>query len=475
MTNQLVIYKKIIFALLLLPVLLSGQEKSDNTPENVSRYFYDDHVVSVEIWFGPDKKPDSTKTYYSNGKLNEIFYYDDKGLKDADAFQYNKQGEKLVTWNFSHGKLVSRTDHKLPFNKDREETVKNALKLMTEINVKTNYNPTRVNDLFNRGVLSISLGNTTLALEDLKKVEYSIDKDPSNKNIVLTDSLVKKRDAFRSKLYDRLASIYAALEMESFAFNYYHKAIKNAPDDLRILYNFATLLQQRKLYDLARYYLDKIIAEKPETPHAQWALARLLSDMGDYQKAMENITIAFKYEKEIIGRTTAYGGRDLRTTRGLLYHKLGESDKGIADLKYALEMDKNNSYAMKNLGIIYLDQHKYKKACELFRKANELHYALVYDEADLPSLLESACNNIQPEITDIKKPYIFPNPAFANISVMNFSSVDFDYEFFSFDSVSVLKGKSTDGKIDVSTLSSGFYVLKVSIGDFVETFKVIKE
>lgn len=474
MTNQLVTYKKIIFAFLFLPVLLSGQEKNADTPENVSRYFYDDHVISVEIWFGPDKKPDSTKTYYSNGKLNEIFYYDDQGLKDSDAFQYNKQGEKLVTWNFSHGKLVSRTDHKLPFNKNREESVKNALKLLTEINVKTNYNPTRVNDLFNRGVLSISLGNTTLALEDLKKVEYSIDKDPNNKNIVLTDSLVKKRDGFRSKLYDRLASIYASLEMESFAFNYYHKAIKNAPDDLRILYNFATLLQQRKLYDLACYYLEKIIAEKPETPHARWALARLLSDMGDYQKAMENITIAFKYEKEIVDRTTAYGGRDLRTTRGLLYHKLGESDKGIADLKYALEMDKNNSFAMKNLGIIYLDQHKYKKACELFRKANELNYTLVYDEADLSLLLESACNNVQPEVP-IKKPFVFPNPVVAIVSVENFGSVNFDYEFFSFDSSSVLKGKTTDGKIDVSTLSSGFYVLKVSKGDLIETFKVIKE
>ncbi|MFC6245177.1 T9SS type A sorting domain-containing protein [Flavobacterium psychroterrae] len=190
---------------------------------------------------------------------------------------------------------------------------------------------------------------------------------------------------------------------------------------------------------------------------------------------MENITIAFKYEKEIINRTTAYGGRDLRTTRGLIYHKLGESDKGIADLKYVLEMDKNNSYAMKNLGIIYLDQHKYKKACELFRQANELNYTLAYDEVDLPSLLESACNNVQPEVTINKKPFVYPNPAVASISVENFGSVDFDYEFFSFDSVSVLKGKSTDGKIDVSTLSSGFYVLKVSRGDFVETFKVIKE
>jgi tetratricopeptide (TPR) repeat protein len=473
--EQIILLKKILFGLLFLPVLVSGQVKSDDSGENVSRYFYDDHVISVEIWFGKDKKPDSTKTYYSNGKLNEIFYYDDKGLKDSNAFQYNKQGEKLVTWNFSHGKLVSRTDHKLPFNKDREETVKNALKLLTEINIKTNYNPTKINDLYNRGVLGITLGNTTLALEDLKKVEYSIDRDPKNKNIVLSDSLEKKKAELRSKLYDRLASIYASLEMESFAFNYYHKAIKNAPDDLRILYNFAALLQQRKSYDLARYYLEKIVTQKPDHAHAQWALARLYSDMGEYQKAMENITVAFKSEKAIIERTTAYGGRDLRTTRGLIYHKLGESDNGIADLKYALKMDKNNSYAMKNLGIIYLDQQKYKEACELFRSANELNYTLVYDEVDLPSLLESACNNIQPKVVDHKKPFVYPNPAQTTISIMNLKSKNFDFEFFDFESKSALKGKTSDGTINVTGLTSGFYILKVTIDNVVETFKVIKE
>ena len=467
--------KKIVFALLFLPLFLSAQVKSNSASDNVSRYFYDDHVVSIEIWYGPDKKPDSTKTYYSNGKLNEIFYYDDKGLKDSNAFQYNKQGEKLVTWNFSHGKLVSRTDHKLPFNKDREETVKKALKLLTEINVKTNYNPTKVNDLYNRGVLRISLGNTTLALEDLKKVEYSVDRDPKNKVIVLSDSLEKKKNEFRSKLYDRLASIYASLEMESFAFNYYHKAIKNAPDDLRILYNFASLLQQRKSNDLARFYLEKIIAKKPNHAHARWALARLYSDLGEYQKAMENVTEAFKSEKAIIERTAAYGGRDLRTTRGLIYHKLGESDKGIADLKEALEMDKNNSYAMKNLGIIYLDQHKYKKACELFQRADELHYTLAYDEADLPSLLESACNNTQPEVTEYKKPFVYPNPATTVVSIENLKTSNFDFEFFDFESKSVLKGKTTDGTINVIALDAGFYILKVTLEDAVETFKVIRE
>lgn len=473
MTQPLFACKKIFFAVLFFPVLLFAQEKSAEKKEDVSRYFYNDHAVSVEIWYGPDKKPDSTKTFHPNGKLNEIFYYDDKGLKDSNAFQYNKQGEKLVTWNYSHGKLVSRTDHKLPFGKEREESVKKALQLLTDINTKTNYNPVKVNDLYNRGVLSISLGNTTLALEDLKKVEYSIDKDPKNK--ALSDSLAEKKDIFRSKLYDRLASIYASLDMDSFAFNYYYKAIKNAPEDLHILYNFATLLQDRKAYDLAGYYLEKIITQKPEMADARWALAQLYSDTGEYQKAMDNIMIAFKYEKAITERNAFSGGRNLKTTRGLLYHKLGESDKGIADLKDALKMDKNNSYAMKNLGIIYLDLHKYKKACELFQSANALKYSLVYDETDLSSLLESASNNIQPEVVDRKKASVSRNPISTIVSVENLKSKNFDFEFFDFESKSTLKGKTSDGTINVTGLSSGFYILKVTIDNVVETFKVIKE
>ena len=84
LTEPIFSYKKIFFALLFLPILLFSQEKNDEKKEDVSRYFYNDHTVSVEIWYGPDKKPDSTKTFYPNGKLNEIFYYD-KGLKNGDS------------------------------------------------------------------------------------------------------------------------------------------------------------------------------------------------------------------------------------------------------------------------------------------------------------------------------------------------------------------------------------------------------
>ncbi|HEY6142615.1 MAG TPA: tetratricopeptide repeat protein [Flavobacterium sp.] len=468
---------KIVHFVLLFPILLWSQKNNTTTTNKVLRNYYDDQVVSIEFWKGTDKITDSIKTYYSNGKLNEVLYFDEKGHTNSNCFQYNKQGEKLVTWNFSHGKLLSRTDHKLPFNnKETEESSKKALQLLTELNLKTNYNPTKITDLYKRGSLRSRLGNKILAFDDFKKVERFLNKKSKDTLTAIPDSIKANLTKFKSNLYDNLARIYMSFEMENHAFEYCYKAISAAPKDYRILYNFTGYLQQRKSNDLALYYYKKILAENPEHPHARWGIAKLYSDIGEYDKAMESINIAFKYEKKIIERTPGYGGRDLRTTRGLLYHKLGESEKGITDLKEVLKMDPNNSYAMKNLGIIYLDQKKFNEACSLFKKAKELNYTLAYDEKDLDALLESACNNIEPEIIVAKtKPFVFPNPATTHITIENYDFKNFDYEFFDFEFHSVLRGNSSDNVIGVSMLKPGFYILKILNPDSPQTFKIIKQ
>lgn len=466
-------HKKIL-VLLFFPVLLSAQSNKETT-NKVTRYFYDDKVTSVEIWYGSDNKRDSVNTYHSNGKLNEVFYYDEKGLKNSNCYQYDMQGEKLVTWNFSHGRLMGRTDHKLPFNKDSEETMKKMLQALTELNAKTSYNPDKIADIAKRGNLRARLGNTSLAIEDLKRVEFLMDRI-SKKPTIVPDSVKAKREKFKSNIYDLLGNLYMSFEMENHAFHHFYKAMASAPNDYRILYNFANCLQNRKQNDLALFYLEKIIKEKPEHGHARWGIAKLYSDLGQYEKAMENINVAFTKEKTIIEHSSGYGGRDLRTTRGLLYHKLGDSEKGIKDLKEVLEMDKNNTYALKNLGIIYLDQKKHEEACELFQKAKELNYSLIFNENDLEPLLESACNNIVPdEIVQKKKAFVFPNPAVSLISLENFSSEKFSFALFDFESNPVLNGNTTNGTIDVSSLASGFYILKVSNEGVTETFKLIKQ
>lgn len=215
----------------------------------------------------------------------------------------------------------------------------------------------------------------------------------------------------------------------------------------------------------------------PEHSFARFALSKLYSDKWEYQKAMENIAIAFPKEKHIIELSTDYSGRDLRTTRGFLYHKLGESEKGIQDLKEALERDKNNSYAMKNLGIIYLEQQKYDEACQLFEKARELKYTFVFDENDLDALMESACNRVVlPQNTfDIAKPIAYPNPATTSITIENYNFKNFEFEFFDFESNSILKGKSANTTINVGSLIPGFYILKIYNTDSPQTFNIIKE
>lgn len=65
-------YKKTIIGFLLSPVLLLAQGNSKTN--RVTRYYYDDQVTSIEIWYGSDKIKDSTKTYYASGKLNEVFF-----------------------------------------------------------------------------------------------------------------------------------------------------------------------------------------------------------------------------------------------------------------------------------------------------------------------------------------------------------------------------------------------------------------
>ena len=369
------------------------------------------------------------------------------------------------------------TSFKLPFNKVNEEKVKKNIQYLTELNQKTNYNPTSINDLYKRGNLRAGLGNTILALEDLKRVDYFINKISKNTTSSLSETDIASREKFKSSLYDLIANVYLNLEMENYAVAYFYKAMSAAPNDMRILYNFGNYLQIKKSTDLALYYLEKVITTIPEHGFARLSLSILYSDKGEYKKAMENMSIAFPKEKNIIARSTDYGGRDLRTTRGLLYHKLGESEKGIQDLKEALEMDNKNSYAMKNLGIIYLDQQKYDEACKLFQKAKDLNYNLVFDENDLDALMEGACNRVvlSPETIVIPKPFAYPNPATSSITIENYDFKNFDFEFFDFESISILKGKSSNTTIDVSSLISGFYILKIYNTDSPQTFKIIKE
>lgn len=486
--------------LLLLPTITICQNSASSKVSNtnlVKRYSYNDGVPAMEYWYGADKILDSVKTYHKGGHLKEIFHYNSKNQKHGKGYQFNGQGEKLVTWTFENGKLLSRIDHKIPFGKDSEEFVKKSLSALTELNTRTNFNPTKINDFYIRAALRHKLGNNFLALQDYKKVETYVDKIYKDPKKIISDSAKIKFDKNNSSLYDAIASIYGALEIENTAMHYYCKALKLAPNDDRIIYNFASFLQKKKSNDLALVYLQKVLTIKPDNPFAHLAIAKLYSDKGEYEKAMPHITIAAENEQTIISRSSGYGGRNVKTTRGLIYHKLGETEKGISDLKTVLEISKTNSYAIKNLGIIYLDQKKYNEACTLFQKAKNLKYIKIYDNNDLDDLIEKACNRASSIVESESKavsatvnttnsetttnrfsalvPYIYPNPVQDIIHIIDLDLTATRYEIYDYQSKLIQNGESRDGTIEATKLISGFYILVVYKDQVSYTFKIIKE
>ncbi len=480
--NQLLCFLFLIsHSLFALQTIEKAVVKESN---KVKRYFFKDKIVAIEKWYGDDKKLDSLKTYYTSGELNEAFYYS-KGYYQGKSYKYNRFGEKLTTWEFNKGKLINRTDHKIEFNKKTEDKVKKAYSRLKELNLKLKDNPNDFKSIFQRASIRNYLGNNTLALNDYKKIESKVLKLSKTKKVP---------EKMLGSIYDHLANIYQGYEMNNHCIHYKLKALKASPKESRLYHNLGSYLVTIKSYRLGISYLNKAIEMVPNHSFANWILAVAYTDLEDYDKAMTTVNIAFKNEASLYKRGSGTAERDLRTLRGLLYHKLGDSEKGIADLEEALNINKNNSFAYRNLGTIYYDLGKYNLACQNLQKANELGYEKIHDRDDLQAYLELSCENaaiienkkeaLSEAILDTEpiqlsklsdRPFIYPNPTKAEVKIKNLPFKDYQYLIFDYTGKLVFQGESKKTPINISQLPSGVYILKVIKNDLSETFRVIKE
>ncbi len=462
-------YKYILVLSILF--LIASNSKIISQENRVIREYYKDLVISSESWFGTDDIIDSLKTFYKSGKPNENFYFK-KGLYHGYCFQRNLLGQKLTTWQFSDGKLTNRIDHKINFNKKNKEKVINLHKRINEVNERTDYNPKTLSDFYNRAHARYWLGNTTLALNDFLHIEKQFIPSSMNANS-------KDTEYYYNTIYDILGSIYGEYENENFALNYKYKTVRNSPTDGRLLYNFGLYLFQIKAYNLAIYYLNEAITKGNNLFFPNWTLGMLYSDIGEYEKALKCINIAFEGEKTIYDYSSGKAERDIYTTRGLILHKLGETEKGISDLNEALSINKNNSYALKNLGVIYSDIKDYNKACIYLQKAKSLNYIKTHTN-DIQFYIDKSCNNIKsneiyPVYSPKKEPYIAPNPISTILNIKNYSNKDFQYKIYDYEYKLIKSGTSNDFSIDISTLKPDFYRLKIIEKEKSKMFIIIKE
>ncbi|WP_194767182.1 T9SS type A sorting domain-containing protein [Tamlana sp. I1] len=476
--------KKLLTGLLLLAsfVNLFAQSEKSNTTK---RYLYRDQVVAIEKWYGDNKKIDSLKTYYKSGKLDECFYFHN-GRYQGKSFKYNPSGEKITTWEFDNGELISRTDHIIEFNKKTEEKVLKAHARLKELNLEIKEEPKSLKLRFQRASIRKYLDNNTLALNDFKTAE---------KHILKISKTKKVPEKILGSLYDNLANIYADYEMHDYCIQYKLKAIKASPKESRLYHNLGSYLITIKSYRLGIVYLNKAIEMVPNHAFANWALSAAYTDLGEYDKAMVCVNTAFKNKANLYKRGEKNAERDLRTIRGLLYHKLGDSDKGIADLEEALIINNNNSFAYRNLGEVYFDLSNYNKACELLTKAKTLGYEKTFDRDDLQDYLNYSCEHVVDEnqivetttetitetITETfttpklaEKPYAYPNPTKGEVNIKNLLFEDYVFLVFDYAGKQVKQGKKNTG-INLSELPSGVYIIKIIHKDKSETFRVIRE
>ena len=461
-----------LFILFLCSVLSLKAQNSETNSNDVKRYFYRDSVMSMERWYGHDKKIDSLKTYYKTGELDEVFYFK-KTKFHGTSFKFNKTGDIITSWTFKSGKLLNRKDFIVDYNKKNEQEVKGLHVKLKEVKKQINKHPIKLGYRYQLAHIRYKLGNRTLALNEYTKIERVLIRNFKG----IDQEIINKKLA---NIYDAKGSIYASYEKDDTALDYKFKATTADPDNTRLIFNLGAYLYTVQSYRLSKIYLEKALEKWPNHAFTHRILAAYYSDFENYEQAKYHIDIAFSREKNLLKYGDSRLERDIRTLRGFISHNLGDSESGIKDLNEVISLNKNNSFAYRNLGEVHFDLGNYKLACKYLKIAKELGYKKIHDRYDLQPFLEVSCNNASKlSIEDIpklaEKPFIYPNPTKGKLNVKNINYTSFDYLVFDHSGKLVSQGGSHNKTIDISNLPSGVYVLKVINNNTSETFRVIRE
>jgi tetratricopeptide (TPR) repeat protein len=458
-----------------------GQQKSGAC---VSKSFFKSGLIAREFYMGVDKKIDSIKTYHITGGIDERFYFTTNNQLDGVCEKFSSEGKPTTTWLFKKGVLIRRTDHFKEINLKNKETANYNYDNIVKTNLQLKSDPTNFMLLYSRATSRVYLEDNILAELDFLGFKSQLENIKTNLNADNKASF-PTLDRDLAEIYSRLSSIYSRFEIDNLSVNYKLMAIQTDPTEVRHYYNLGSYLAtQTHDYRLAISYLDEVIRKVPNHNFAHWALGYCYLELEKYDKAVENINIAFENEANLYENGYGRSETDLLTIRGLAFHKLGKTDLGIADLKEALHINDKNSVANKYLGIIYNDLGENQKACEYFQKSRALGYEKKYYNKSLESYIKKSCIENASKITDSKAvisispkdlPYIAPNPAENLVEVFNYPHTNFTYDINDVGGKRVEHGISDNKIILLSAIPSGLYILTIETEGKKETFKLIKK
>ena len=498
--------KTILLSLFLVitPLFIVAQAKF------VKKSYHQNGLIAHEMWFDGNKKVDSIKTYHKIGGIKEVVYLDKQSKYHGNITLTNSEGQLKTTWLFDHGTLVKQTNHFSEHTFKTKQIVEEREAKLDEVNFKLAEKPNSINLIHQRASLNNSLGNEILAEYDYLKLKILFEQI-KRKDSNMTPEKTQAINKALASIYDSLAYIYSVYGMANKSIEYHLLAINTNPEDSRYNNNLGGYLLETGQTRLAIHYFNEVLKKAPQHAFANWGLGSAYLELEEYEKVIAHINISILREDNIykFGRGTAE--KDLRTIRGLAYHKTGQTELGFADLNEALNINGKNSVAYKYLGIIYSDLGQNEKACTYFQKSREFNYEKKYYLKNLETYIQKTCsisNEKQVVVHEAKKeveyantvieiisevetsesastihsiknpttaPYIFPNPATEKIEVYNFDQSDFRFKIHNIESSLVREGMAIGNTIILSGLPAGLYLLSIEKGTSKQTFKLIKQ
>jgi tetratricopeptide (TPR) repeat protein len=478
-------YKKTIIYILLLFAVCSnavfGQKKADTF---VTKSYFKNGLIAREFYIGADQMVDTMKTYHIEGGIDEKFYFTGNNVLDGVCEKFSSEGKLVTTWVYKKGILVRRTDHSKEFNLKNKETFDYNFNTIIKANLELKSDPNNLQLIYNRAISRMYLNDNILAELDLLAFKTHLENIKANFQGKANENLLELNKNL-AEIYSRLSTLYSRFENDNLSIQYKLKALETEPTETRHLYNLGSYLAtEAQDYRLAISYLDEVIRRVPNHNFANWVLGYTYLELEDYQKAVNCINIAFENEDNLY--VYGYGNEesDLRTIRGLAYHKLGKTDLGIKDLNEALRINDKNSTANKYLGIVYDDLGESQKACDYFQKSRALGFEKKYYNKSLEAYIKKACKENASKIVNSKTvvslspkdlPYIAPNPAENAVEVFNYPYTNFNFDINDVSGKRIGHGKSNNKTIQVSGIPSGLYILTVEKEGKQEIFKLIKK
>ena len=200
---------------------------------------------------------------------------------------------------------------------------------------------------------------------NFKKFEESYSNGNITEAIIFLKKSIENNEKNKAYLYATLGDIYKKQKSFKESAVTYEKMLDfiNLGDQLSLAYfHIGTNYYFAQEYLKAIEYLEKTL----ELGHRDSGIANNLgwcySEIKDYKKAIKYFEMAFKEDPELINNIN---------NLGYAYYLNSAYKKAEKLILEAKDIDENNSFVYRNLGLIAMKKGKKEKACNMLEKSIE--------------------------------------------------------------------------------------------------------